>query len=334
MNPDRRTFLSLGVGALAVAAVPAALRRLSPLVRRRIPIMGTVAEIVVPSRDPHRAHAAIDEGFAALREVERTMSRFRADSDVGRLNAAGGAWVDVAPETAHVLDSGLRWARISGGRFDPCLGRVTAVWDGTEAGCAVEELDPRLVGGQPVDGGERAGGAPSLEVRSEGRGARARLVRAEAAVDLGGIAKGYGVDRAADALRAAGVVDGLVNVGGDLVALGRAPDGAPWLVGVQAPDDPRRLATTLEVEDGAIATSGDYVRWFEHDGRRFHHLIDPATGAPRRTPMRSLTVGAERCADADAAATALFGAPGHIRTRIASRAPGVRVLHLIQEETA
>jgi thiamine biosynthesis lipoprotein len=325
MNPDRRTFLSLGVGALAVAAAPAALRRRPPLVRRRIPIMGTVAEIVVPSHDARWAHAGIDAGFEALREVEQAMSRFRADSDVGRLNAAGGGWVEVTPGTAHVLEASLRWARVSGGRFDPCLGRVASMWDGVPSGASLTELPPLARGPAP---------GPAVRLRHERGAVRARLTSPGVAVDLGGIAKGFAVDRAAEALRAHGVVDGLVNVGGDLVALGRDPGGGPWLVGVQDPDDGGALAATLEVEEEAIATSGDYVRWFRHQGRRYHHLIDPRTGESRRTRTRSLTVRSERCIDADAAATSLFGAPAGTASAIVARAPsGVRVVHEIQEKT-
>ena len=129
-----------------------------------------------------------------------------------------------------------------------------------------------------------------------------------------------------------GYADGLVNVGGDLVALGADGSGRPWRIGVRSPDDPDGVAGVLEVSDAALATSGDYVRYFEHAGRRYHHLLDPRTGEPVRTTTRSITVLAGRCLDADAAATALFGvAPDRIDESL-RRAPGeVRVVHRIQE---
>jgi thiamine biosynthesis lipoprotein len=151
-----------------------------------------------------------------------------------------------------------------------------------------------------------------------------------AAVDLGGIAKGYGVDAAAAALRDHGIFNGLVNVGGDLVALGVDEDGEPWRVGVRAPDQPDGIATVLRVSDRAVATSGDYLRYFEYGGHRYHHLLDPQTGAPRRTTMRSLTVEAAGCMDADAAATALFGAENPVAERVLARGPlGTRVAYVI-----
>lgn len=317
----RREFLALGVGALAVAAVPSALRGRSKLVRRRIPVMGTVAEIAIPTRNERWAHVAIDAAFAELRRIDHTMSRFRSDSDVGRLNEAGGAWTPVSTDTGEVLSRAIRWAERSRGRFDPCLGGASELWD-----VAHRSIPPgrdRWVG---YAGAELW---RTLDVEGTAAGARARLDAPMARVDLGGIAKGFGVDRAVDALRGFGVTDGLVNVGGDLVALGADASGDPWVVGVRSPDDPGRMVATLRASDAAIATSGDYLRFFEHEGRRYHHLLDPVTGRPRRTATRSLTVRAPLCVDADAAATALFGAG---RTGLPDRIPPeIQVVHHITE---
>lgn len=327
MMRDRRSFIALGVGALAVAALPRPPRRAPALVRRRIPVMGTIAEAAIPSRDEGWAHGAIGAAFSELRRVEAAMTRFRDDSDVGVLNASCDRWVDVSADTREVLAASVRWAELSGGRFDPCMGRVTELWDAKVRSRPPPEnelvrfADAHLWRTLDVDG---AGGSP-----------RARLSSADAAVDLGGIAKGFAVDLAAEALRARGVTDGLVNVGGDLVALGVDVTGDPWLVGVRSPDDPYGLAATLAVSDEAVATSGDYVRFFEHAGRRYHHLLNPDTAAPRLTGMRSLTVRAERCLDADAAASALFGSDRARAARMLRRAAGgVRIVHEIEEVTS
>jgi thiamine biosynthesis lipoprotein len=138
-------------------------------------------------------------------------------------------------------------------------------------------------------------------------------------LDLGGIAKGYGIDRAIAALRAFGIAHAIVTVGGDLYAMGHAPTGRPWRVGIRSPHDPRALTATLEVSDRAVATSGDYERFFQWRGTRYHHLLDPETAAPRRTPLHSATVLGERAMDADAAATAVFGMPRETAVRTARR---------------
>ena len=145
---------------------------------------------------------------------------------------------------------------------------------------------------------------------------RVRLTDRDAAIDLGGIAKGYAVDRAADALRRRGIARGIVNVGGDLYAIGRSEDGDPWRVGIRSPADPGGLIGTLDVADAAVATSGDYERFFEYRGRRYHHLLDPETAAPRVSAAHSVTIRASSCMDADAAATAVFGRDRADATRV------------------
>jgi thiamine biosynthesis lipoprotein len=129
----------------------------------------------------------------------------------------------------------------------------------------------------------------------------------DVSLDLGAIAKGYGVDRAVDALRRHGIRQAVVDVGGDLYALGESNDGEPWRIGIQDPDDARALVGTIEVRDAAIATSGTYLQYFRWRGARYHHLMDPATAAPRETRTRSLTIRADCCMHADVAATALYG---------------------------
>jgi thiamine biosynthesis lipoprotein len=317
MSPTRRDFITLGVGALAAASLPVGLRRRDKLIRRRIPVMGTIAEVAVRHRDEAWAQRGIDAAFAELRRVDRTMTRFRADSDVGRINgAAGRSPVRVSEDTAAVLAAALAWAEVSEGRFDPCLGRAVELWDVGERTAPPERERLRALG---------AGGLfRALEVD----GVVARLHVAEAAVDLGGIAKGFGVDLASRALVGQGIFHALVNVGGDLVALGWDEDGKPWRIGVRSPDEPDSIIEVLEVSDRAVATSGDYLQYFEHGGRRYHHLLDAATGEPRQTPMRSLTVEAATCLEADAAATALFGAPADVaRTVLEKGSPGASIVH-------
>ncbi len=323
MNVDRREFLALGVGALAVASLPRALRRRDHLVRRQIPVMGTIAEIAVRHSDERWAQKAIDGALAELRRVDRTMTRFTTDSDIGRTNGAAGRHaVPISDDTAAVLVAALAWAEASDGRFDPCLGRVSELW----------HVGTRHV---PPTAAELKRAAPgnhyrSLEVDRGGSVARAWLDRGSVAIDLGGIAKGYGVDLAAQALRDQGIFHALVNVGGDLVALGVDESDEPWRVGVRSPDHLDQVVEVLRVSDRAVATSGDYLQYFRYGGRRYHHLLDPTTGEPRSTGMRSITVEAATCMAADAGATALFGAGDATARGVLGRAaPGARVVHHI-----
>lgn len=309
-GPDRRTFIGVGLGAFALAAVPAG-RSLFGLrtraARRSVPVMGTVAELVAVHPSEAHAHRALDAAIDALRRVDATMTRFRDDSDVGRVNSsAPGTAVTVSSETFRVVEEGIRWARLSDGAFDPALGRAAALWDPGRRTAPPEGAEVRRLAG--------GGLWRAVEVERGRSTPTIRLHDPRASLDLGGIAKGFGVDAAVRALEDYGVFRALVNAGGDLRAAGVAEDGEPWEVGVRdpeapwAPGEPIRVVAILRVTDRAVATSGDYQQAFDHGGRRYHHLLDPVTGEPRWSGSRTLTVVAGECMAADAAATALFGA--------------------------
>jgi thiamine biosynthesis lipoprotein len=193
----------------------------------------------------------------------------------------------------------LHWAGARGGVFDPALGRIAELWDINHRAAPPPLTAVRRFAGRNL----------ARHVETTRSGGRDAVVfhDADVALDLGGIAKGYGVDRAVAALREWGITDGLVNVGGDLYALGHPLDDEAWRVGVRSPSQPDRIERVIPLTDAAVATSGDYEQYFEHAGTRYHHLLDPATAAPRRAAVHSVTVAADDCMTADAAATAIFG---------------------------
>jgi thiamine biosynthesis lipoprotein len=146
-------------------------------------------------------------------------------------------------------------------------------------------------------------------------------------LDLGGIACGYAVDLATESLRRWGIRDALVNVSGDIFALGHAPDGSPLRIGIRSPVDARAVIAEVEISDRAIATSGRLRAVFMYRGARYHHLMDPELAAPRRTLLHTVTVVADRCSDADAASTAVFGMePAAAHRLLSARSPGAWVV--------
>ena len=194
-------------------------------------------------------------------------------------------------DLAKILNTALEVSRVSSGAFDPTLGEVIALWgfdsptphlpDPAELSAALES-----VGYQKLD-------HPSGDDIS-------------VSIDLGGVTKGYAVDEAVRVLQGSGIAGGIVNGGGDLRTFGLKPGGKLWKIGVQDPDDPQELAGVLSIREAAVATSGDYQRYFEKDGTRYHHILDPATGYPARSGLRGTTVIAPTCVVADALATASF----------------------------
>lgn len=320
---SRREFVGLGLGAFVAASIPLSRRRPAGLVQRTIPVMGTIARFAVVADDVARAQFAIDAAIEELLRVERVMTRFTDTSDIGRANlfAASDA-VPVTPETSLVTSESMRWADAVDGRYDPAMGAVIRLWNVKDRhepppDEAIAELANRRFHRMVETGA--SGGNPVLRFHGDG-----------VKLDLGSIAKGFGVDRAVDALRRKGVKNALVVAGGDLYALGTAPDGEPWSIGIQSPSDMRELVGTLRLENRAVATSGTYRQFFRHRGHRYHHIMDPATARPRETAMQSLTIVADNVMHADAATTALYGlGEADIRRHLAKQLPGAQLARIV-----
>ena len=316
---NRRDLMLLGLGGF-IAAVPLARRARLSFVQREFPVMGTIGKVAVAHRDERIARAAIADAIEALQWVDRTMTNFSTQSDIGRANqGAAKEAVVVTPETAKVLLAAQAWAAASDGVFDPCVGRSIELWD------VKHRHEPPLA--RDV---ARLANRKLYHQLEIGRRLGMPVVRfhdADVRVDLGGIAKGYGVDRAVAALRRRGVEHALVAAGGDIYALGRSPSGDPWQIGIQSPFDKDALVRSLPFENAAISTSGDYEQFFMHGGRRYHHIVDTATGAPSLTSRRSVTVVAETNMAADAGATLSFALSGGGQALLAKH--GVQIAHMI-----
>ncbi len=319
----RRDFIGFSIGAFVVASIPLARRQPVGVIRRSVPVMGTVAQFAVVHRDAAYAHAAIDAAVAELQWVERTMTRFTDTSDIGRANllaARDAVIVDV--ETARVVEEGLRWANALNGRYDPAAGAIVKLWDVKNRHEPPPDDRVAELRGRRFHRGVEVGlfrGAPALRYHGN-----------DTQLDLGSVAKGFAVDRAADVLRRWGIDKAIVVAGGDIYALGSAPDGEPWTIGIQSPDDERAIAGTLLLENQAVATSGTYRQFFRHRGHRYHHIMDPTTAAPFETPMRSLTIVADCVMHADAATTALFGlGESDIRRELGRNLPDARLVKIL-----
>lgn len=257
--------------------------------RRTRLLMGTVVEIIAEGQD---ADQAIDKAFAEMERLDRLLSRHKPDSEVSRLSAssAGG---QVAVETAEVLALGLDVARQSGGAFDMTLGRLKSLWG----------LDTET----PAIPSQKARSAALTDVGPNAiqlNGLKVAKQSPELQVDLGGIAKGYIVDRAVTVLKEHGIVNAAINAGGDMYLLGQKGQ-RPWRIGIQHPRTTETVLDTVQVIDLAVVTSGDYERFFEQDGVRYHHIFDPRNGMPARG-CQSVTIITDSVALGDALATALF----------------------------
>lgn len=237
--------------------------------------------------------ATADGVQEALDRVVGQMSQWEPDSDLSRFNRApAGAWQSIPPEFAQVVAAALEIAAASDGAFDPCLGELTERWGFGSAGvvaCVPEDVS----------------GAGSLR-RLDYDAAARRIRRSEGAVlDLSGIAKGYGVDLAAEWLLANDVRHFLIEVGGELRGEGIRPDGQPWWVDVETPPASSVPSSRIALHDLSVATSGHYRRGFTAGGHHYSHSFDPRSGRPIVNGVSSVTVLHRNCMMADGWATAL-----------------------------
>ena len=244
----------------------------APLHQQESFVFGTRVEVLIAGLDDTQARPTAD---AVLREFDRLHRTYHAwhPSELSTLNAAiaAGKPGRVTPEMADFLREAQALAAQGDHLFDPCIGRLIALW-----GFQSDEFAARLPAAADLDAWLAA--RPSIaDLALDGNTVTSR--NRGVALDFGGYLKGVALDRAAAILRAEGIANALINIGGNVMALG-SKEGKPWRVGIQHPRQPGPLATVALADGEAIGTSGDYQRFFELDGRRYAHLLDPRNGRP------------------------------------------------------
>lgn len=300
----RRNVLSLATGVAGVSMLAPLIGQGSPeqAVATSGVTMGTTYRLTLP-RLPEgiSIEKVADETRRVFDRVDFTMSTYRADSDVSRFNrSAAGEWLTTSTETSEVVAAALGIAERTKGAFDPTVGRAVDLWGFGPAGPSFRVPTPEAVGVT-----RRGIGFSSLEVRRDPPALRKR--REELHIDLSGIAEGYALDQLAASLESLGLRDFLIELGGELVARGRNLEGRRWVVGVDAPDSAHdRWRRRVALDGKAIATSGDYRKFFMAGGRRYSHVIDPRSGKPVDHDLAAVTVIDNSSMRADALATALL----------------------------
>jgi len=266
-------------------------------------IMGTRCVVELWSTDRSRGQAAIDAVFTEFRRIDALMSTYKPESELSRVNAtAATAPVRVSRELYDLLATSIEYSELTGGAFDVTYASVGYLYDyrarvhpDAEAiAAALPGIDYRHIELDPE--------THSVRFRQPG-------VR----IDLGGIAKGHAVDRGIAVLQGLGIDRAMVNAGGDTRIIGDRL-GRPWVVGIRHPDDEQKVVLRIPLTDTAMSTSGDYERYFEEDGVRYHHILDPRTGRSA-DKLRSVTIIAATATRTDALTKSVFvmGAEDGIR---------------------
>lgn len=239
----------------------------------------------------------LEECFSLCRKYENMLSRTVEGSDIYRINHAGGAATEVSEETAALIEKALSYSRMTDGVFDCTIAPLSELWD--------------FLGEHPAKPDAHDISEALSHVGYENvtlDGTTVTLTDKDAALDLGGIAKGYIADRIRDFLQSSGVTSALIDLGGNILTLGCKPDGSDFQIGIRRPfSDAADSITVAGIHDSSLVTSGVYERYFEEDGIRYHHLLNPAEGYPFENGLYSVTILCGSSADADALSTSCFG---------------------------
>jgi len=257
--------------------------------------MGTVIEITLMGDNEEQANKAALQAFQEVKRIEQLMSPRIESGDVFRINQySGKEWVKVSNETLEVIKKAREISELTEGGFDITVGPLTELWRKArekKIPPSAEEVKEKL-------------GLVNFKNIEVDKGGKVFLKKKGMAIDLGGIAKGYAVDRAFDVLRSLGYKNLIVNAGGDL-RVGGLKNNQPWSIGIQNPRISQNILARISISDMAVATSGDYEKFFIYEGKRYHHILNPKDGFPAEG-CQNVTIVTQECITADGLATAVF----------------------------
>ncbi|MBF0447700.1 MAG: FAD:protein FMN transferase [Magnetococcales bacterium] len=298
-------------------------------------LMGTLVSITTWGVEESREREGVKAAFAEMARIEGIMSRHQPQTAVARFNAGLPHQPQPIPvELAQLIEKAQHIQTISDGSFNPGLGKIIELWGFStdtppQTPPSQNKIDEWLTHFKSGPGLVLSQIQPSQPTLG--------LTNSATALDLGGIAKGYAIDRAIEQLRKAGIENGLVNAGGDIRGIGHKGD-KPWRVGIQHPRETERVIAVSQWPnrkngDMALVTSGDYERFFMDQGQRYHHILDPETGYPAKSGLLSVSVQADNALLADGLSTAFFVMGEELTRRRYRESPGVEVLLIRQDES-
>jgi FAD:protein FMN transferase len=282
--------------------------------------LGTVCSITVFGRV---AAGVMEKAFARIAEIDARMGNDRPGSEIDAVNAAAGRTaVKVTPDVYRVVDTAVRTSGLMDGAFDISIGPLVRLWGIGEGPGRIPE---------PTEIARARALVDYRRIELDPAASTVKLGDPGMSLDLGGIAKGYAADEAAAVLTAGGAHSAIIDLGGNILVVGSRPAGGKWRIGIQDPERSRgEYLGVVELDAGTVVTSGVYERFFIKDGVRYHHILDPATGAPARTGLLSATIVTRLSIDGDRLSK-VFVLGVERGLALARRMPGVDVIFVTED---
>ncbi len=242
------------------------------------------------------AEIAVEESMERIREIENLMSKTIETSDIYKLNNNPETEIEIDSESRNVLKKALEYAELTAGDFDPTIGALVELWGiGTEDAAVPEQAE--------IEAALANTGYKHLIINEKSAEINQKGVK----IDLGGIAKGYAAEEVKKVVQKYNIEHAFVNLGGNVLVIGDKVDGSPWKIGIQDPREGRgNVMAVVDAVDKTIVTSGNYERYFEENGKLYHHILNPKTGYPAENNLLSVSIISENSFDADALSTAVY----------------------------
>ncbi len=263
-----------------------------PVMTKTVVALNTT--VVLSIYDDDADEGLLEDCVREITRYENLFSRTLPGSDISRINAAGGEWVTVSSDTLALIRESVRVSEMSGGAFDITVEPLSSLWNFTGD-------HPRVPADAAIADAVAHIGCERINIQGD----RVRLADPEAGIDLGGAAKGYIADRLREYLEENGVKSALINLGGNVLAIG-GKNGGDFSIGIRDPAGDESLAATVRVQNRSVVTSGSYERGFTQGGVWYHHILDPSTGRPVNNGLASVTILSENSVLGDMLSTACF----------------------------
>jgi FAD:protein FMN transferase len=285
-------------------------------------LMGTLVSITTWGVEEGKEGKAVTEAFLEIARVESLMSSHKESSQVAHINQGKPQTVD--KELIELLKEALRIKQLSNGAFNPGLGKLITLWGFSNDNPAIKPPNDAAI----ISWLKMFKGGDGIEVSE--KNSTISIINTAFALDLGGIAKGYAIDRAIWSLKNSGVQNALVNAGGDIRGIGKKGE-KPWRVGIQHPREQNKIIVATQWAnspnaDMAMVTSGDYERFFIYKDKRYHHILDPKSGYPANSGLQSVSVQAKSATLADGLSTAFLVLGEEASKKILKKLPDIEIL--------
>ena len=284
--------------------------------------LGTLNQLKVYGKN---AKKAIEQSILKLSEIDDKMSVFKEDSEISKINKhAGNQPRIVSKDTYYVIKKALEYCSLSKGAFDITIGPIVALW-------GIGKKSARIPGINEIK--EKLKSVNYTDIVLDKNTSSVLLKNEKQEIDVGGIAKGYAADEVKNILIKNGIKSALINLGGNIIALGTKEDGSPYSVGIQDPFKARgKFALTISVINKSVVTSGNYERYFTVEGKRFHHIINPSMGYPSESDIISATIISDNSIDGDGLSTGVYIMGIHKAIKLIEEVKGVDAVFITKNK--